>query len=157
MKPLTFARIALALATVVCAAPSPAESFNQLELKGFVPVNCTLNINPSAKAGNLDVLGGENNIVVGTLTESCNAGNGYVVQIVSANKGQLVNSSSPASGTDYQVQYDNAEGAIANALTANRSQAQFARQGKLTVSFLANGQKSAGAYSDTLNIIISAK
>ena len=156
MRILICARIAFAAATA-CGTLSHAQGYRQLELGAAVPLRCTLNISPSAKASNLDMAGGENNILVGTLTESCNASNGYVVQIISSNKGQLITTSGLSSSANYQVQYDDAEGVIANALVANRNQAQFARQGKLAVSVPANSQRPAGSYSDTLSIVISAK
>jgi hypothetical protein len=156
MRLITNTRIALIISIGLLAPFARAQS--QMELKGSVPINCTLNISPSAKANSLNVLSGENNSLVATLTETCNAGNGYLVQIVSSNKGRLINSAAPAIGVaDYQVHYDNAQGAIATSLVANRSQAQFARLGNLTISFFANGQRPAGTYSDTLKIVISAK
>lgn len=150
---ITFSAIAMAYAGVIWA-----DNAVQFELRGLVPVNCTININPSTKANDLNIVNGENNTVVGTLTENCNAGNGYVVKIASLNKGKLINPANTALSAAYQVQYDTAEGSIANNLTANRNQAQFSRQGKLAISFTGqNQQMAAGTYTDTLNIIISAK
>lgn len=128
-----------------------------IELRAQVPVACTIAISTSPKTTTLDVLSGENSTVVGTLTENCNASNGYVVQISSQNKGQLINPANLTSAAYYQAQYDNAEGVITRALVANRGQAQFSRQGKITISIPANKQRQAGTYSDTLNIIIAAK
>lgn len=134
-----------------------AENPAQLELRGTVPLNCTVKINPSAKAANLDMLAGETSSVVGTLTENCNASNGYLVKIVSSNKGKLTNTANTAVGTDYKVQYDTANGSIANAVVATRDRAQFGRQGQLAVSFSGSAQPLAGSYSDILSVIISAK
>jgi spore coat protein U-like protein len=158
MDPSHYIRIIFSAVAVVLAGFAFADNSVQLELRGLVPVNCTVNVNPSVKAGDLNIANGESNVVVGTLTENCNAGNGYVVSIASLNKGKLINPANTGLSATYQVQYDTAEGTIANNLTANRNQAQFARQGKLAISFNGqNQQVAAGTYSDTLNIIISAK
>jgi hypothetical protein len=128
-----------------------------MELRGSVAVNCTISITPTAKATNLDILGGEKDTLVGVATESCNAGNGYTVLVTSGNQGNLVNKANGAVPTTYQARYDDADGQISGKIVANRDKAQFGRQGKLLVSFSGNSQAIAGTYSDIVNLVIAAK
>ena len=128
-----------------------------MELRGSVAVNCTISITPTAKATSLDIVGGEKDALVGTATESCNAGNGYTVQVTSTNQGSLINKANGAVPTAYQAVYDDGAGQIASKIVANRTKAQFGRQGKLFVSFSGNSQAIAGTYSDVVNLVIAAK
>lgn len=112
---------------------------------------------PTAKATNLDILTGETAAVVGTVTEDCNAGNGYTVSLTSANSGKLSSTATGSSPTTYTAAYDNGTGSIATKITADRNSHQFGRQGQVQVSFPGNSQAVAGSYTDTLNIVIAAK
>ena len=129
----------------------------KLELRGSVAMNCTIAVKPTAKATSLDILGGEKSTLVGVVTESCNSGNGYTVQVSSDNYGQLRSEAPGAKATAYTAAYDDALGDIAQELVAGRNTAFFGREGKLTVSFAGDAQAIAGVYSDVVNVVIKAK
>lgn len=129
----------------------------KLELRGSVAVNCTIEVKPTAKATSLDILGGEKDTLVGVVTENCNSGTGYTVQLSSDNAGQLLSKSVGAKPTVYEARYDDGVGEIAKEIVASRDKAHFGRQGNLTVSFAGDQQAIAGVYSDIINLVIKAK
>lgn len=149
--------IALAVIAASFGASAADQDSAKLELRGSVAVNCTIAVKPTAKATSLDILGGEKSTLVGVVTESCNSGNGYTVQVSSDNAGQLLSTSAGAKPTLYTAAYDDALGDIAKELVAGRDTAFFNRQGNLTVSFAGDAQAIAGVYSDIVNVVIKAK
>jgi hypothetical protein len=146
-----------AVAAAFGAHAATASDSAKLELRGSVAVNCTIAVQPTAKATNLDILGGEKDTLVGVVTENCNSGNGYSVHLSSDNAGQLLSKAAGAKPTVYSASYDDGAGDIAKEIVASRDQAQFDRQGKLTVSFAGDAQAIAGVYSDIVNLVIKAK
>ncbi len=149
--------IALAIIAASFGAFAADQDAAKLELRGSVAVNCTIAVKPTAKATTLDILGGEKSTLVGVVTESCNSGNGYTVQVNSDNAGQLLSKSAGAKPTIYTAAYDDASGDIAKELVAGRDKAFFNREGNLTVSFAGDSQAIAGVYSDIVNVLIKAK
>lgn len=149
--------IALAAVAAAFGAHAADTASAKLELRGTVAMNCTIDVKPTAKATSLDILGGEQDALVGVVTESCNSGNGYTVSINSDNAGQLLSKSTGAKPTVYAAKYDDASGEIAKEMLATRDQAFFGRQGNLTVSFAGDSQAIAGVYSDIVNLVIKAK
>lgn len=129
----------------------------KLELRGSVAVNCTIAVKPTAKATSLDILGGEKGTLVGVVTENCNAGNGYTVQLSTDNAGQLRSTAPGAKAMTYTAAYDDAAGDISKLLVASRNTAFFNRQGNLTVSMAGDSQAIAGVYSDIVNLVIKSK
>ncbi len=149
--------IALALFASAFGAYAADQDAAKLELRGSVAVNCTIAVKPTAKATSLDILGGEKSTLVGVVTESCNSGNGYTVQVSSDNWGQLRSTAAGAKVTPYTAAYDDASGDISKELVAGRDTAFFNREGNLTVSFAGDAQAIAGVYSDIVNVVIKAK
>ena len=152
----TTAALAL-IAAAFGANAAAATDTAKLELRGSVAVNCTIEVKPTAKATSLDILGGEKDTLVGVVTENCNSGTGYTVQLNSDNAGQLLSKSVGAKPTVYEARYDDGVGEIAKEIVASRDKAFFGRQGNLTVSFAGDQQAIAGVYSDIVNLVIKAK
>lgn len=148
--------IALSLFAAAFGAYADQDSA-KLELRGSVAVSCTIAVKPTAKATSLDILGGEKDTLVGVVTENCNSGNGYTVQVSTDNFGQLRSTAPGAKITPYTAAYDDATGDISKALVAGRDTAFFNRQGNLTVSFAGDSQAIAGVYADVVNLVIKAK
>ena len=137
---------------VLAAAQDPAK----FELHGAVALNCTLSATATAKAGTLNIQAGEKNTLVGIVTENCNSGNGYTVEISSGNAGRLV-SAPGIQPKAYDAHYDNGSGTIAKEITAERDAPSFNRQSHLTVDFSGDAQAITGEYADTVNLVIKAK
>lgn len=156
MKALKLSLIALAIAGFAGTSQA-ADTSAKVDLKGTVGVNCGIAVKPTAKATNLDILNGEKNTQVASVVENCNSGTGYTVQVTSGNKGQLVSDARGASPVSFEASYDDAKGAIADALVAERAEAYFDRVGSLAVSFNGNPRAIAGVYADVLTVTIAAK
>jgi hypothetical protein len=155
---MNFVKTTIALAALSAAFAASANTDSaKLELRGTVGVNCTIDVKPTAKATSLDILNGEKAALVGVVTESCNSGTGYTVQVTSNNRGSLISNAAGAKPTVYEAQYDDGQGAISKEIVATRDQAFFGRQGNLTVSFAGDSQAIAGVYSDVINLVVKAK
>ena len=148
--------LSLVLWSFALGVPAVAQEPATLELRGAVALNCTLAATTTAKADRLDIQGGEKNALVGIVTENCNSGNGYTVQLSSGNAGRLV-SAPGIQPKAYDAHYDNGSGTIAKEITAARDNPFFNRQSNLTVNFPGDGQAIAGEYADTVNLVIKAK
>lgn len=106
----------------------------------------------------LDLVNGQNSLTVGSVTEQCNAGNGYTVSVASANSGVLKSSSSTTTtSVPYNLTYDSNTASKTGTLTADRTTATQNRQGTLAVSLPGNAQAVAGHYQDTVTVSIAAK
>ncbi len=135
-----------------------AGSTARLDLLGAVASNCTIAISATAKAGSLDLKGGETEAVVGMVTENCSSKQGYIVSITSQNGGQLRSGGASAPLVNYSARYDDATGSLAvSGLTATRTSANFNRQRGLIVSLAAHAQAIAGSYFDSITFVIAAK
>ena len=146
-----------AIAAAFGAQAAPASDSAKLELRGSVAINCTIAVVPTAKATSLDILNGEKDSLVGVVTENCNSGTGYTVQLTSDNAGQLKSSATGSKPYAYAAAYDDGVGDIAKSIVATRDGAYFGREGKLTVSFAGDQKAIAGVYNDFVNMIVKAK
>ncbi len=147
---------AVVLATLVVATLAQADSAS-LELRGSVPTSCTVDIAPTAKSSSLDLRGGEQDAVVGIVTENCNSRHGYTVTISTGGASQLRSAAAGAAAAPYTLRYDGVAAAGSEQLVANRDQAYFGRQGSLQVSIPGSATAVAGDYSANLSLVITAK
>lgn len=153
-------KMAIAFAASAASFFAHAQSTTaQIDLRGTVALNCTIAVAPTAKATSLDLMGGEQNVSIGVVTEDCNSGSGYTVAIASQHGGQLRSVADDASAplASYTASYDDAVGSIAAGLTATRNGAFFGRTGDLRINIPANPQAIAGDYSDSIILVIAAK
>jgi spore coat protein U-like protein len=154
-------KLTLIAASVATAFAAQAASIGsaKLELKGSVAMNCTIAVEPTAKANSLDIKDGEVGTTVGTVTEDCNSVTGYAVTITSANSGQLRTNPNDATAplAAYKVAYSDATGDISSELKTTRKEATFNSVNKLVVDIAANAQAIAGSYADTVTLQIAAK
>ena len=150
---IALAAIAAAFGANAAAATDSA----RIELRGSVAASCVISVVPTAKATSLDIVKGEQNSLVGVVTENCNSSTGYTVQLSSDNAGKLLSPAAGAKPTVYSARYDDGVGTIDQSIVATRDQAFFGRNGNLTVSFAGDPQAIAGTYSDFINLVIRAK
>ncbi|QJE73142.1 fimbrial major subunit CsuA/B family protein [Aerophototrophica crusticola] len=142
----------LAAATVAAAAPASANTSGNIQLKGSVTQSCTIQVQDLGQSLNLS--GGENQKTVGSVTETCNAGQGYRITLASANAGKL---RSGNNAIDYQVAYESQSGNLGGQMVIDRATAQFGRKADLKVTIPASAQYIAGEYADTVTVTIAAK
>lgn len=144
-------------AVAVCAlALADDRSSATLELRASVPVNCTVDVAATTKASSLDLRTGEQDALVGVVTENCNSRNGYTVT-VNSSQGSLLRSSTGNASAAYSVRYDGMLGGSNGQVVVNRDRPSFSRQGNLMVTIPANRTAMAGDYSADLSLVIAAK
>ena len=150
---------ALVLASLVVTALAQAGEGTSasLELRGSVPTSCTVYVAPTAKASSLDLRAGEQDVVVGVVTENCNSRIGYTVSIITDGAKELRSTSAGATTAPYTLSYDGVAAVGSEKLEVSRNQAYFGRQGNLQVSIPGRATAVAGDYSANLSLVITAK
>ncbi|MEA1674465.1 spore coat protein U domain-containing protein [Nitrospirillum sp. BR 11163] len=149
--------LALTVATTLALASSAwaAGATGAIHISATVPTVCTVAVTDSNAT--LDLVNGQNAVTVGSVTEQCNAGNGYTVSVASANSGTLKSGATGSSAVAYNLTYDNTTAAKNGSLTTDRAGSPDSRQSTLAVSLPGNNQAVAGQYRDTVTISIAAK
>lgn len=144
------------LALLLFASSALAASSGSLVLSGSVATNCSLSVNSNNT--NLDIVGGESNKLVATISENCNDPNGYKVSVSSSNNGYLVNGNTK---TPYALSYDGgpAVSLISNqvAKTVNSLTSATSTASNVSVNVTALTNALAGTFSDTLIFTITAE
>jgi len=149
--------ISLAALAAVTLAMAEDKASASLELRASVPVNCTVDIAQTSKSSSLDLRAGEQDAVVGVVTENCNSRNGYTVTISSGGVSQLRSASASGAPAPYSFRYDGVAVGSNQQIVVNRDQASFGRQRQLMVSIPANATAVAGDYAANLSLVIAAK
>ncbi|MFV3078160.1 spore coat protein U domain-containing protein [Niveispirillum fermenti] len=149
-----FAKTAAAsLLVAAIAAPAFAQNATgTIQLRGNVAQSCTITVQDQGQ--NLSLKNGENNKTIGSVTESCNAGNGYKITLASTNAGKLKSGNFEIA---YQVNYDGQGGNLNSQMVIDRANAQFNKKADLKVTIPASEQYIAGDYADTVTVTIAAK
>ncbi|MFV3131224.1 spore coat protein U domain-containing protein [Niveispirillum sp. KHB5.9] len=148
-----FAKTAAALAVIAIAAPAMAQNASgTIQLKGTVALSCTIAVQDLGQS--LALKAGETNKTVGSVTETCNSGNGYKITLASANAGKLKSGNFTI---NYSVAYDSFSGALTSQAVVDRATAQFGKKSDLKVTVAASDQYIAGDYADTVTVTIAAK
>lgn len=160
MKGLLFIAAGL-IASSSYAVYTPSATLN---ISGTVLAINELEIRPNADATALNIVGGETNKLVATVSERSNSFTGYNITMRSANASKLVNAadSSGNTYTPYTVTY----GTSATVYTLTTADQVVKNQASLSaltevssdvkVSVTAKTGAPAGTYSDTITISISA-
>ena len=145
----------------LAAAPATAETSGSLVLRGFIPTRCNIEVGTTPVASALPLAQAQQNVVVASVRETCNAASGYTVEVSSRHDGQLEGASASVA---YRFQY----GDVAANLAGSRSEPVklVARAGRTsdtgiqrTVRISHDGAASVpgGSYEDTLVFTIRAK
>lgn len=156
---IRFAAVTVAAATLFATAAAGAQTTQAaaasgtVRLNGSVALNCTVAVTDQGVA--LNLTNGANNTQVGTVTENCNDGAGYTINITSSNGGKLNSSSANAQPISYTTSYDGTQ--ASGNVSVSRSNANFGKAVSLFVTVPAAASAIAGTYSDTLTIAIAAK
>lgn len=147
-------------ALLLCAVPlraaaqSPAPLSTRVELRGHISAQCSLRIDPAARAGLLDIAGGERDLVVARITETCNAP-GYTIVLSSRNAGVLRAAAADAPAVAYEVDYDGARGNLRAPLAVARSPVATRTAG-LGISFPGAWRALPGVYGDVITLTVTA-
>jgi len=151
----------LLMGALLFVGSAHAASSGELTISGtVVPVN-ELEITPNADATNLNILLGETNKLVASVSETSNNLTGYKISMRSVNTSKLVHGVDSSKTTAYTISYD---GGTAVSLTTSDQEVKnvTSLDGLTTVSSNVNVNVTAyptapaGTYSDTVTISIAA-
>ncbi|HEY3920369.1 MAG TPA: hypothetical protein VGL83_21460 [Stellaceae bacterium] len=161
---LFFAAAALGAASLLAGGAQAANNNNvSIPLSGTVPVTCTVANNSSGTTTTFsDMTQGASNVLIGTITETCNGRSGYKVTLTeqnfSANQPSFKGSSS-GSVIPYTLSYNGSTVNFPNSTaTLTNSGSQTGTNGvakALNLSFSA-GAYTADSYSDTITITMAS-
>jgi hypothetical protein len=143
--------------------PTQAAQTGTLTLSGVVDVVNEIVVTPNAQATNLDILGGQSNLTVASVSETSNNLAGYRIELFSANAGELVHESDSTKKTDYRISYDGAKeitppaaGAPVTVKTVTSLNELTTTTSDIQVGVTAFPSAPAGTYSDTVTLSIIA-
>ncbi len=152
-----------ASATVVkppCYGPACTDK-DKLILSGTVETKCSLKVNAKPEATKLNIVAGQANTLVATVTESTNHLPGYRITMSSINGGNLVHASLASQKVPYKLSYDG--GAyLSPTTTPQQVKITGALPGPVTdnsdvkINFAGKPAALAGVYSDTVTFEIAA-
>src|ERR1051325_4469482 len=150
--------IAIALLT----ANAHAASSGTLFLQGTVPSINDITVVPNGSNNTaLDILNGETNKNVATVTEVSNDALGYKIFISSLNGGELRLAGNPSQKTTYTISYDGGAAAqpgtvAAQAKNVSSLSSTTTHNSAVLVNVVASPNAVAGTYSDPVPLAIVA-
>lgn len=152
--------VALVCGAVIMAGVAHAATSGLVVITATVPVQCSIVVTPAAGASIADLTLGAMNLKVASVAESCNAPDGYSVQITGTHSGtytgKFVDSVSGAVRT-FNVSYN---GSSVNASKITDVSAPGSATKDVNITYPADNTltaSSAATYNETLNFTITAK
>lgn len=149
---------ALGFATLNAEAATSAD----LTLTGTVQQDCSVALDTSSYTVNL--VAGESDSTIATVTEVCNDSDGYVISFSSANSGILQNDDNAGEQKNYSISYNTGVGSIdSQSLSESRSVSYSTFTANNPVALRMNlaahgaGVLAAGTWSDTITVSIAAQ
>ena len=149
----------LAGAGTAMAAPS-----GTLSLSGTVDAACSISVAPTAAASSLDLVTGENDTQVATVSESCNDADGYTVAVETDSFGA---GSAALQGPDsyqatFSIKYDGSPVIFTAAdtpvdVTDSDDPIQGTNEMDVLINIPAEAAHVAGTYGATLTFTLAAK
>lgn len=147
--------LAALASTGIAHAQSSKSDKSTLHISGKVDLDCSIRVDATTIASNINIIGGESNSIAGVVTENCNSGNGYSITITSKNQDNL--QSGTNKNISYAATYDDGTGTISTEIVAKRNIAQFGRKGNFAITLPAVPTAEAGSYNDQITFVIAAK
>lgn len=139
-------------------ANAQAATTADITLSGTVAQDCSVAL--SSANYTVDLLNGENDSTVATVTETCNDADGYVISFSSANSGVMQNDDNASEQKAYTVSYGT--GIVAQSLSQAQSSSYSSFTAgnavplKLNLAAHTSGVLAAGTWSDTITVSIAA-
>lgn len=152
--------ISLSISAVIAllAGTAHAATSADITLSGSVAQDCSVSL--SSANYTVDLLAGENNSTVATVTETCNDSDGFVISFSSANSGVLQNDDNPGEQKAYTISYG--AGISSQSLAQDKSTSYSTFTSGNSVPLQMNldahtvGVLAAGTWSDTITVSIAA-
>lgn len=154
--------IALGASLGLFAVNADAVSSADLTITGSVEQDCSVAINTTSFT--VDLVAGEDDSTVATVTESCNDADGYDISFSSSNSGVLQNDDNANEQKAYSISYGTGAGSIdSQSLSADRTLTYSTYTANNPVPLRINldahgaGVLASGTWSDTITVSIAAK
>lgn len=154
--------LGIVLGLMISSASAYANESAELTLTGLVEQDCSVSLDTTSYT--VDLLNGENDSIVATVTEICNDANGYTISFYSLNNGTLRNNDDVNETKAYTVSYGSGISGFGYlSLSTSRSVSYDTYTAGNSVSLKFNlpahnsGVLAAGIWSDTIVISISAR
>ncbi len=149
------------LVACVCVSLSSfaaAGDSGALQLRGIVPLACSIQVDPTQAASSLDLSSSSTDVVVASVTETCNSSTGYTIEVSSSGNGSFLGE---LDAITYMLKYDETQadlsssGVLVSSAAGRTGLAGVTRA--VTVSYAAATNQSGGTYEDTLVFTVAAK
>ncbi len=130
-----------------------------LQLRGQVPLACSIQVDPTQAATSLDLSSSQTDVAVASVTESCNSPTGYTIEVSSLGSGSFLGELDAVS---YMLKYDDTQadlsgvGSVLVTSAADRTGPAGVTKA-VTVSYAAATSQVGGTYEDTLVFTVAAK
>lgn len=132
-----------------------------LLLRGHFPVACSISVEATQSATTLDLSQNAFDVPVASVTETCNSGSGYTVELSSRENGSL---SGTHDAVSYRLAYDRAgadlSGSRAAPVVLTDAAGPTGPAGttrNVTISYSAAAALHGGSYEDVLTFTVAAK
>lgn len=129
-----------------------------LTLTGSVAQDCSVSLDTASYT--VDLLNGESDSTVATVTEVCNDADGYSISFSSANSGILQNDDNASEQKGYTISYGNGISSQSLSQTRSVSYSTYTAGNsvplRMNLSAHGTGVLAAGTWSDTVTVSISA-
>ena len=128
-----------------------------LQLHGLVPLACSIQVDPTQAASSLDLSSSYTDVVVASVTETCNSSTGYTIEVSSSGNGSFLGE---LDAITYMLKYDETQADLSSSGVLVSSAGRTGPAGvtrAVTVSYAAATNQSGGTYEDTLVFTVAAK
>lgn len=132
-----------------------------ITLSGSIGIVNEIVITQTPEATNLDILGGEEGLLIATVEESSNSPTGYTIFMNSVNDSNLVNTENGEESVTYTVSYDGAAPislttADMPVKTVGELAGLVTDESQVVINVIADGTNASGTYTDLITVSIAA-
>ncbi len=148
----------LLLSSLLLSSSAFAATSGTLLLKGNVAEILSIDVQESANAQALDLIGGEADTLVADVVEKSNSTTGYTVTLSSANAGKLVNTGLASQTVDYTLNYGGQLVDLSagnGTYTDNNPGTGQDINKELKINITGSNTLAAGDYTDTVTLSIA--
>ena len=134
--------------------PVYSQTMGTLLLKGEIPSIMSVVIVPETVSSNLPLTQSQTDLKIATINERSNDRDGYSISITSENLGKLMNTY--GENLHYTMKYNGDNVNLANGQSFSYVFTNASMKSRdLSVSYTADGNLSAGLYTDTITVTIT--
>jgi spore coat protein U-like protein len=156
-----FRGLLIASLLLVVSTPAFAASTGNLDLSGTVAAACDVTVSPVPIASNLPLSSTQVDLLVGSVSETCNDANGYTLTAQSSNSSALLPAGGGTDSVPYTFRYDGTirslTGGAAEVTNVSAPTGAAGVSKSIQLSYANPGFIAADTYTDTIVFTIAAK